>query len=179
MSVASHLSVSRWIHGGSFSSDACSAPSHVRPISIFVPWIVSWPKEVAAVGARGVGVGTARKHASTQAHSVYCAGQRQRYTRPAHIATCMCPLQTCTQIHLRGVWPNVTTQQRPALSGFHRPTTRGRYTGVVGSIHGHWPAPKTSRKPTPACMYKHGTLAWVRWPCVPIEAVWGYIPGIE
>ena len=67
MSVASHLSVSRWIHGGSFSSDVCSAASHVRPISIFVPWIVSWPKEVAAVGARGVGVGTARKHASTQA----------------------------------------------------------------------------------------------------------------
>ena len=129
---------------------------------------------------RGRGHSTqARKHASTQAHSVYSAGQRQRYTRPAHIATCMCPLQTCTQVHLRGVWPNVTTQQRPALSGFHRPTTRGRDTGVVGSIYGHWPAPNPSRKPTPACMHKHGKSARVRWPCVPIEAVWGYIPGIE
>ena len=81
MSMASHLSVSRRIRGGSFSSDACSAASHVRPISIFVPCIVLWPKDVAAVGARGVGVGTARKHASTQA-STACASTPVKHEFP-------------------------------------------------------------------------------------------------
>ena len=170
MSVASHLSVSRWIHGGSFSSDVCSAASHVRPISIFVPWIVSWPKEVAAVGARGVGVGTARKHASTQAHTAHtaCASTPvpRKAPHPAHTATRMCPKNTHKST-CAGSGP-----MRTALCCFHRAhrnTMRGSYTGA--GIHGHWPAPKTSRKPTPACMYKHGTLAWVRWPCVPIGAV--------
>ena len=94
MSMASHLSVSRRIRGGSFSSDACSAPSHVPTISIFVPCIVLWPKEVAAVGARGVGVGTARKHASTQAHTAHtaCASTPvpRKAPHPAHTATRMC-----------------------------------------------------------------------------------------
>ena len=96
-------SVSRRIHGGSFSSNACSAPSHVRPISILVPWIVLWPKDVAAVGARGVGVGTARKHAKKAQH----ARRRQCHANPppsthshAHVP------KKHAQIHLRRVWPN-------------------------------------------------------------------------
>ena len=137
--MASHLSVSRWIRGGSCSSDACSAPSHVRPISIFVPCIVLWPKDVAAVGARGIGVagvGAARmQHASTQCASTPVPHEPPR---PAHAHKSTCA----------GSGP-----MRTALCCFHRAhrnTMRGSYTGA--GIHGHWPAPKTSRKQhPPAC----------------------------
>ena len=158
MSMTSHLSVGRRIRGGSFGSDTCSAASRVRTISIFVPCIVLWPKDVAAVGARGIGVagvGAARmQHASTQ-----CASPPVPHEppRPAHAHKSTCA----------GSGP-----MRTALCCFHRAhrnTMRGSYTGA--GIHGHWPAPKTSRKPTPACMYKHGKSARVRWPCVPIGGV--------
>jgi hypothetical protein len=85
---------------------------------------------------------------------------------PAHIATRMCPKNTHKST-CAGSGP-----MRTALCcfhGAHRNTMRGSYTGA--GIHGHWPAPKTSRKPTPACIYKHGKSARVRWPRVPIGAV--------
>ena len=111
------------------------------------------------------------KHTST--HS--CASTPvPQIPHPAHTATRMCPKNTHKST-CAGSGP-----MRTALCCFHRAhrnTMRGSYTGA--GIHGHWPAPKTSRKPTPACMHKHGKSARVRWPRVPIEAVCVRIPGIE
>ena len=94
---------------------------------------------------------------------------------PAHTATRMCPKNTHKST-CAGSGP-----MRTALCCFHRAhrnTMRGSYTGA--GIHGHWPAPKTSRKPTPACMHKHGKSARVRWPRVPIGGVCAHrIPETE
>ena len=127
-------------------------------MSIFVPCIVLWPKDVAAVGARGIGVagvGAARmQHASTQCASTPVPHEPPR---PAHAHKSTCA----------GSGP-----MRTALCCFHRAhrnTMRGSYTGA--GIHGHWPAPNPSRKPTPACMHKHGKSARVRWPRAPIGGV--------
>ena len=113
---------------------------------------------------------------STQARTA-CASTPvpRKAPHPAHTATRMCPKNT-HKSYLCRVWANA----QGCLCCFrraHQNTMRGSYTGA--GIHGHWPAPKTSRKPTPACMYKHGKSARVRWPCVPIEAVCVCIPEIR
>ena len=110
------------------------------------------------MGARGIGVagvGAARmQHASTQ-----CASPPVPHEppRPAHAHKSTCA----------GSGP-----MRTALCCFHRAhrnTMRGSYTGA--GIHGHWPAPKTSRKQHPPAYNKHGKSARVRWPHAPIGGV--------
>ena len=88
MSMASHLSVSRRIRGGSFdsslSSDACSAPSHLRTISVFDPCIVSRPKEVRrqlAGGSLRPRHGRCRRRRSAQA---------RKHANPAHAHKAAC-----------------------------------------------------------------------------------------
>ena len=104
---------------------------------------------------------------STQARTA-CASTPvpRKAPHPAHTATRMCQ-KLRTNPTCAGCGP-----MRTALCCFHRAhrnTMRGSYTGA--GIHGHWPAPKMSRKPTPACMYKHGKSARVRWPRAPIGGV--------
>ena len=85
------------------------------------------------------------KHAST--HSCASTPVPRKAPHPAHIATRMCPKNTHKST-CAGSGP-----MRTALCcfhGAHRNTMRGSYTGA--GIHGHWPAPKTSRKQhPPAC----------------------------
>ena len=147
-------SVSRRIHGGSFSSDACSAPSHVRQISIFVPWIVLWPKEVAAVGGRGMGVGTARKHAKHASTQVRKYIQQAVSTPVKHKS----PHPAHSHAHmLKNTHKSTCAGSGPLWFPLLHLVTPGSYTGA--GIHGGSPGdgllgtdhgPKTSKKP--ACV---------------------------
>ena len=70
------------------------------------------------------------------------------------------PPRTCLQMQ-------VNNAGRPSNAAGARAGS-GRYTGVGVPRTQRWPA---SRIPLPACMHKHGKLAWVRLPRVPIGRV--------
>ena len=95
------------------------------------------------------------------------------------------PRASATNNHARksscAGWGPIAAQQLPALSDLsnwvpppHSARPLHGRSVHAGSICGHWPAPKPSRIPSPACMYKHGKLARVRWPRVPISGVYPY-----
>ena len=83
------------------------------------------------------------------------------------VATRTATPSTCAQIHLRRVWPNAHG------AVLFPPCTPEHYARQLhGSGHTRpLASAKTSRKPTPACMHKHGKSARVRWPRVPIGGV--------
>ena len=96
------------------------------------------------------------------------------------------PRASATNNHARksscAGWGPIAAQQLPALSDLsnwvpppHSARPLHGRSVHAGSICGHWPAPKPSRIPSPACMYKHGKLARVRWPRVPISGVYPYL----
>ena len=93
------------------------------------------------------------------------------------------PRASATDNHARksscAGWGPIAAQQLPALSDLsnwvpppHSARPLHGRSVHAGSICGHWPAPKPSRIPSPACMHKHGKLARVRWPRVPIGGVY-------
>ena len=95
------------------------------------------------------------------------------------------PRASATNNHARksscAGWGPIAAQQLPALSDLsnwvpppHSARPLHGRSVHAGSICGHWPAPKPSRIPSPACMHKHGKLARVRWPRVPISGVYPY-----
>ncbi len=93
------------------------------------------------------------------------------------------PRASATNNHARksscAGWGPIAAQQLPALSDLsnwvpppHSARPLHGRSVHAGSICGHWPAPKPSRIPSPACMHKHGKFARVRWPRVPIGGVY-------
>jgi hypothetical protein len=95
------------------------------------------------------------------------------------------PRASATNNHARksscAGWGPIAAQQLPALSDLsnwvpppHSARPLHGRSVHAGSICGHWPAPKPSRIPSPACMHKHGKLARVRWPRVPAGGVYPY-----
>ena len=95
------------------------------------------------------------------------------------------PRASATNNHARksscAGWGPIAAQQLPALSDLsnwvpppHSARPLHGRSVHAGSICGHWPAPKPSRIPSPACMHKHGKLARVRWPRVPVGGVYPY-----
>ena len=95
------------------------------------------------------------------------------------------PRASATNNHARksscAGWGPIAAQQLPALSDLsnwvpppHSARPLHGRSVHAGSICGHWPAPKPSRIPSSACMHKHGKLALVRWPRVPVGGVYPY-----
>jgi hypothetical protein len=109
------------------------------------------------------------KHASTESmrtHSMRVDASATQSPPPSTHSHAHVPKKHA-QIHLRRVWPNA---HGPVL--FPRCTPEHYARQLHGSGHTRpLASAKNIQETTPACMYKHGKSARVRWPRVPIGAV--------
>ena len=109
------------------------------------------------------------KHASTDSmrtHSMRVDASATQSPPPSTHSHAHVPKKHA-QIHLRRVWPNA---HGPVL--FPRCTPEHYARQLHGSGHTRpLASAKNIQETTPACMYKHGKSARVRWPHAPIGGV--------